>query len=115
MQSLEMAIHQRPAGLALPEHRLDQLEGLVRHGQEPRLQQAFLIFRGLVGIIDEPAADSHFTATGFVDLQGSDRDVEAEIALGRDPADRAGIDLARGYLELPDDLHGPNLGRAGYG
>ena len=52
-------------------------------------------------------------ADAVAELRGADGDVEVRAAVEADVADGAAVDAARGLLDLRDDLHGADLGRAG--
>src|SRR3546814_3522379 len=49
----------------------------------------------------------------FFDANGADGNIERGVARRIDPAHGAGIDAAREGFDRIDDLHRPNLGRAG--
>src|SRR3546814_12969764 len=49
----------------------------------------------------------------FFDANGADGNIERGVARRIDPAHGAGIDAARDGSDRIDDLHRPNLGRAG--
>ena len=46
--------------------------------------------------------------------EAPDDHAEVGAAVGREPAERAGVRTPRRRLDLVDDLHGPQLGRAGH-
>src|SRR5262245_2991614 len=65
-----------------------------------------------VGVRDDAAAQLEMQLAADGD-GGADRDRQVDVARGVDPAERAGVDVARAGLELGDDLHRAQLRRAG--
>src|SRR5258706_13357999 len=100
--------------IAIKTQGFDQIKAGVETGDEARLQQAL---RELVGggrIEHDAAADSEAATTILIEQQGTDRHIEAEIAVRLEPSERAGVQSARRRFDLVDDLHAAQLGRAGY-
>jgi hypothetical protein len=67
-----------------------------------------------VGIGDDAAAGLDVGGLVF-DEDRADGDVQAEVKVGADPADGAGVDAAGDGLQFVDDFHGADLGGAGDG
>ena len=76
------------------------------------LVEGLLEFPARVGVGHDAAAGTEPHAAAG-QLQGADGDVELEAGDRAGEADRAGVDLAAGGLELGDDAQRLHLGRAG--
>ena len=117
LDPLEMQLEQRHTFVWSETHRFDQVGpgGVKPH--ETALDQAFAPFGQRLAIGHDRAADAQHRAAAAIltrgKPQGADRHVESGIAIGVDPPDRPAIGAARITLDLVDQLHRPDLGRAG--
>src|SRR5450759_4412543 len=87
--------------------------GLLQESQHrSRFVEVFLVFVLEPRVGDDAAAGPETDRAARVD-QRADRDVQVHVAVASDIPDRAAIHASTGRLELPDDLHRAQLGRAG--
>ena len=114
-QPVEMALEQVIAAFWGPFEGFDQGHRRRRIGEELHLQHRLAIFVLGDRIGDDAAANADFSPTISTDEDCTDGDIEGEITIGRHIADGAGIEPARAGLDLVDDLHGAQFGRAGNG
>ena len=92
----------------------NQLNIRRQPGEKAQFEQAFVPFAGRVGVIHDAAAGVAAQRPRGRDGQRADGYVEAEVAIGRDPADSAAVDAARAGFERAQNFHGANLWRAGH-
>src|SRR5437763_11951514 len=78
-----------------------------------RLVDALLLLEIRTRIRHDPGAGLHIHHA-VLDERGAQHDAGVHLAGCGEIADRAGVEAALFLLELVDDLHGPNLRRAGY-
>ena len=81
--------------LAVPEEGFDELEILLGAGEELQFEKAFGIFLIGDGVVGDAAADAQL-AGRVLQNDGADGNAENGVAVGREKADGAGIDAARG-------------------
>ena len=118
----KVVFEQRDPGVGFEAHRLDQiaLRGCKprrQAAQEARFDLALAAFRHWIAVGHDRRADpEHRRALPVLDggePKRADRDVEGGVAVSIDPPDRPAIGPARIALHLREQLHRPDLGRAG--
>src|ERR1041385_84932 len=100
------------------------LAAFGRAGKSPRLfgsaeqrlglVDAFLLLERRITVSDDAGAGLHIHGA-VLDQRGAQHDAGIHLAGRREIADAAGIEPALFLLELVDDLHGADLGRARHG
>ena len=109
-----MPFEQHRSALRSPGDRLEQPERSVRPVQHASLVVCLVPLGGRVGVPYDTPADAVGGPTEVgVHPGGANGDVELEIAVGWDGADRAGVEATRCPLEVGDEAGGVDLGRSG--
>ena len=109
----EMAVEIGDALDGIEAHRLDEVEAPGRR-HKLSLRQAFAPFVAGIAVRHDRGAEAEpGHALAGLQHQRPYRDIERRIAVRRKTADRAAIRAARRGFESRDDLHRPDLGRAG--
>src|SRR5512146_2538451 len=110
----QMPVQEEVSVFFLVEKRFQQPEFRYPHQGETPFYQAFLIFIPWFGIPGDTAAEPEFPGSLLtVSQHGPYGHAEDRFPSGREIADAAGVDIARGVLQLRDNLHGTPLGRPG--
>ena len=109
----EVAIEIGDAVARVEAHRLDEVEAPLGLHERPFRQTFAPLVLGAAVRHDAGAEPQPGDRLARAQGQRPDRDIERGFAAACKPSDRAAIDAARRSLEPGDDLHRPDLGRAG--
>ena len=109
MTLLEQDPTVRPVGKCL-----QKVKFRLGRRHEFQLQPAFVIFRRGAGVIDNTRTRPRLAGSVVPENEGSYGNIEPEVAIGLETADRPCVDTTRGRLERISDGHCAQLRRAGY-
>jgi hypothetical protein len=94
LQALEMQGQQWIRAL-FQAQGFDELEARIESRQEARLQQAFRVLARRIGIDHDATADTESGLAIGSDFDGTNGDIEASVAIRRQPAQATGVQPAR--------------------
>ena len=97
-----------------PAEGLDQRQAVGKGSAKRAFHSASSYSESAVESATTPPPTFSTAAPSAMERQRADRHVEGRPPVRRRPADRAAIGVARPGLELADDLHRPQLRRAGH-
>ena len=110
--SFQMAVEQRHPLFGIEQHCFDQIK-TARVSDKAPLGETLGPFLIHLAIRHNAAAQTQRCDCRVLwQMQCPDRDIERRIAIGINAADAARINAARLWLDIADNFHRPDLGRA---